>query len=95
LIYPRQVIASVTAANKLYDGTTTATITSCTVSGELTQDQGGIGCTASGQFASAAPGNGITVTAYPSLTGAMRGNYQLSGGWNSSVTTTANITTQH
>jgi glucose/arabinose dehydrogenase/uncharacterized protein YjdB len=57
---PIPVTAAVTAANKVFDGTTTATITSCTLSGS----PAGVTCgAAAASFADAAVGTGKTVTA--------------------------------
>jgi sugar lactone lactonase YvrE len=74
------VAASVTAANKTYDGTTTATITSCTLTGVAAADQGNVTCAAaSASFASADVGTGITVTAAGiTLSGSAAGAYMLS-----------------
>ena len=86
-ITPRAIIGSITAANKVYDGTTAATITSRTLSGVLGTDQVSyVGGTAT--FSDANVGNGKTVTATGlSLSGADSGNYTV----NATATTTANI----
>jgi hypothetical protein len=83
------VTASVTASNKPYDGTTTATITACSLSGVVNGDT--VTCSAaSGAFASANVGTGITVTASGiTLSGSSAGNYVLGS---TTATTTANIT---
>jgi hypothetical protein len=81
------VTASVTAANKPYDSTKTATVTACTLSGVLGSDN--VTCSGTGTFASANAGNGITVTATVTLGGTAAGNYALASN---SVTTQANIT---
>jgi hypothetical protein len=78
----------VTAADKPYDATTAAALTSCTVSGVI----GGqlVGCTGTATFGSAQAGTGKTVTATGlSLTGAAAINYVLS---TTTATTTASIT---
>ena len=83
------VTPSVTASNKTYDGTTTAT-TACTLSGVLSVDTGNVTCAATtSAFATANAGNGITVTAAGiTLSGSAAGNYILSS---TTATTTANI----
>jgi hypothetical protein len=79
----------VTANNKPYDGTITASIASCTLAGVLTGDT--VTCSAAtGSFASANVGTGIAVTASGiTLGGAAAGNYSLSSN---TAATTANIT---
>jgi len=48
--------ATITAANKPYDGNTNATITSCTLAGVAPADVGNVTCSASGAtFVSAGP----------------------------------------
>jgi hypothetical protein len=83
------VSPSVTAASKTYDGTTTATISACKLSGVIGSDA--VTCTAEAAgFASANVANGITVTATGiTLAGSAAGSYILSS---TSATTTANIT---
>ena len=78
--------ATVTASNKAYDGTTTATISNCT----LSPTESGITCSASGAtFAQSTVGTGLTVTATGiTLSGTGSGNYSV----NATATTTANIT---
>jgi CSLREA domain-containing protein len=85
------VTASVTAANKVYDGTTAATITGCSLTGVLKADVGNVSCLVSAaNFADANVGNGKTVTANGiTLTGSAAVNYKLAS---TSATTTANIT---
>src|SRR4029077_13506398 len=92
-INKRHVTASITAADKTYDGTTAASITSCTLEpasgmhGVVSPDDAG--CSASnGQFASASAGTSKNVTASVGLTGSTAGNYQLTSG---SASTTASI----
>jgi hypothetical protein len=81
--------ATITAANKPYDGNTNATITSCTLAGVAPADVGNVTCSASGAaFKSAGPGTGLTVTANVSLGGMAAGNYVLASN---TATTTANI----
>jgi uncharacterized repeat protein (TIGR03803 family) len=88
-ITPLSISGSVTASNKAYDGGTTATIASRTLTGVLGSDAVSLtGGTAT--FASPSAANGLTVTATGlSLTGAQAGDYSLS---NPTETATANIT---
>ena len=77
-----------TAANKVYDGTTSATLASCTVTGALGGDV--VACAGTATFDTASVGTGKTVTASGlTLTGAAAGNYVLSS---TTATTTAAIT---
>jgi YDG domain len=88
---PLALAASVIASSKVYDGTTTATITVCTLSGVTIGDAGKVSCTANGPntFASASPGTNIIVTAANiTLSGLAAGNYLLSP---TTATTTASI----
>src|SRR6185503_11746776 len=83
------VTASVTVDNKIYDGTTAATIATRTISGVIGDDNVSLnGGTAT--FADENVGNGksVTVTGL-SLSGDDAGNYQLDS---TSATTTADIT---
>src|SRR5207253_7306971 len=89
----RAVTASITAANKTYDGTDAATISGCSVeaqsAGHGVVSPDSVGCSASnGHFGSAAAADGKQVTADVALTGADKGNYQLSAD---TAATTANI----
>src|SRR5439155_997662 len=89
----RAVTASITAANKTYDGTDAATIDGCSVeaqsAGHGVVSPDSVGCSASnGHFGSAAAGDGKQVSADVALTGADKGNYQLSAD---TAATTANI----
>ena len=82
------VTPAITAANKVYDGTTAATLTSCTVTGALGGDV--VACAGTATFDTATVGTGKTVTASGlTLTGAAAGNYVLSS---TTATTTAAIT---
>ncbi len=76
-----------TASNKVYDATTSATVTGATISGILASDD--VTLTQSGSFADKNVGTGKTVTYSNSLSGTDASNYVLdsSGG-----TTTADIT---
>lgn len=87
-ITAKDLAGSITASNKVYDGTTTATIASCSLSGIIgSEDVGCAGGTAT--FNNGNVGDGKTVTATGlSLTGADAGNYTV----NSTATTTADIT---
>ena len=86
---PTPLTASVTAANKTYNGNTNATITSCALTGVVSGDT--VTCSATAAtFADANVGVGKTVTATGiTLAGVDAGKYTLS---NSSATTTADIT---
>ena len=65
-----------TAANKVYDGTTSATLTSCTLTGVVGGDV--VSCTGTAAFATASVGAGKTVTVSGlTLAGAAAGNYTL------------------
>ncbi len=87
-IAPKLLTASITAANKTYDGTTTASITSATPVGAVNGDDVSItGGTAT--FDTKDVGTGKTVTAVGlTLAGAAAADYSISG----TATTTANIT---
>jgi phosphotransferase system IIA component len=65
------------AGNKVYDGTTTATLTGGNLSGLVAGDAGTVNLTESGNFASKNVGNGIAVTASDTLSGTNAGNYVL------------------
>ena len=80
-------VSGITVSNKTYDGTTSATITGCSLSGVLGSDS--VTCSATGNFVSPNAGNGVTVNATASLGGAAAGNYTLAS---TSVTGSANIT---
>ncbi len=87
-ITAKSITGSFTAANKYYDGTTSATITGRSLSGVISPDDVSLtGGTAT--FTDALVGNGKTVTGTGfTLTGADAGNYTLAS---STLTTTANI----
>ncbi len=82
--------ASVTAANKTYDGLNSAT-TTCSLTGVMSADTGNVSCSAaSAAFSSVSAGTGKAVTATGiSLSGTAAGNYTLSS---TTATTKANIT---
>jgi hypothetical protein len=90
-ITPASVTASVTANDKVYDGTTVATIASQSVAGVFSSDTANVSLSGgTATFSDANVGTGKTVTVSGlSLTGSAAGNYQLSAA---SATTTANIT---
>ncbi len=92
-ITPRPLtLSGVTAANKLYDGTTVATLAGGTLVGLVGVESLTLG-SLSGQFDTKDAGNGKTVTGTLALAnganGGLAGNYSLAS---SAVTTTANIT---
>ena len=84
----RPVTATVTAADKVYDGANAATITLCSLTGVISPDV--VTCSAaSATFASIGPGTGISVTATGITLDANAGRYLLTS---TTATTTANIT---
>ena len=85
------VTGVITANNKMYDGTTTATLTSQTVTGVLVGDVGNVSLTVTAaDFSTQNVGTSITVTATGlGLSGTAAGNYALTA---TTATTTANIT---
>ena len=90
-VTPKTVTPSVTANNKTYDATTTATLSSQTLSGVLAADTANVSLSVgAANFSDKNVGNGKTVTATGlALTGSAAGNYQLSS---TTATTTADIT---
>jgi hypothetical protein len=86
---PAVLTASVTALNKIYDGTNRATISKCTLTGVVGSDS--VSCLAgAATFSSANAGTNLAVTATGiTLSGAAAGDYQLSA---TTAVTTANIT---
>lgn len=88
-ITPASLTPSVTAANKVYDGTSSATITGRSLSGTIYNSDVVSLTGGTAAFESAGAGNGKTVNASGlSLTGADSGNYQLAS---TSASTTADI----
>jgi hypothetical protein len=83
----RPVLVSITAAGKTYDGTPTATLASCTITGLAAADVGYITCGGPATFASANAGT-WTVTATIALSGPNAANYAPSPA---NPTTTATI----
>jgi filamentous hemagglutinin family protein len=98
LVQPVVVAANITpaaltvsgeiAANKVYDGTTTATLIGGSLTGAVAGDAATLALTQAGSFASANAGTGIAVVAADSVSGASTGNYTLA----QPVGLTANIT---
>ncbi len=70
-------VSGATASNKIYDGTTTASISSATLMGIVGADNVSLQMPAFGAFASKNVGAGIAVTASMTLTGSGAGNYTL------------------
>ncbi|NBQ55009.1 MAG: filamentous hemagglutinin, partial [Proteobacteria bacterium] len=64
-------------AGKIYDGSTTASVSSGTMVGVLAADQGGVILSQSGNFSDANVAAGKTVTPTDSISGAASGNYSL------------------
>jgi hypothetical protein len=87
-ITAKSLTATVVAQNKQYDGGTTATVTPTLGAGVVSGDLVDVAASAA-NFDTKAVGNGKTVTATLSLTGAGATNYALSS---TTATTTANIT---
>ncbi len=80
-------VTGATASNKVYDGTTTATISGGTLVGIINSDVVSLATATSGTFSSSAVGTGKTVTSTMTLTGANAGNYTVA-----QPALTANIT---
>lgn len=78
-------VSGVTASNKVYDGTTVATISGGTLSGVLPADTANVSVSSAGTFASSNVGNNIVVTI--GLTGSAAVNYTVT-----QPSLTANIT---
>jgi filamentous hemagglutinin family protein len=79
-ITPRAlIVAGITASDKVYDGTTAATVSGsgATLGGAVTGDD--VGLSASGAFTDKNAGSGKTVALSASLTGHDAGNYTLAG----------------
>ena len=89
-ITAKELTGHFTAANKVYDGTTAATITGRSLTGGISSGDTVTLTGGSAMFATANVGTGKTVTGTGfSLTGASAGNYSLAS---STLTTTADIT---
>jgi filamentous hemagglutinin family protein len=82
---PLSVAGIVAASSKTYDGTTAATLTGGTLSGTLYDS---VTLVQSGTFSQSNAGNGLTVTAADTLSGAAASNYVLT---QPAVSGTANI----
>jgi len=70
-------VSGATVSNKVYDGTTTATITGGSLLGLVGTDGANVSLTQTASFASAAVANGILVTFLDSISGSAAGNYTL------------------
>jgi hypothetical protein len=87
-ISQKSVTATITAADKTYDGTASADITTCTVNGTVGSDD--VHCsTSSAVFSSVGAGDDKPVSATVSLSGSASGNYTLDD--NTTASTTATI----
>jgi hypothetical protein len=80
--------AAITAANKPFDGTPTAAISSCSLNGVFRADLNSVSCSASGAAFSSSAAGTWPVTANVSLGGSAAGNYTLTS---SVAATTATI----
>jgi hypothetical protein len=80
-------VSGATAANKTYDGTTTASVSGGTLGGVVSGDS--VSLSQTGSFADKNAGAGKTVTETFGISGTDAGNYVLAS---STATTTANIT---
>ncbi|HEY9002984.1 MAG TPA: MBG domain-containing protein [Mucilaginibacter sp.] len=69
------IVTGVTTSNKVYDGTTTATVTGGTLSGVINGDQ--VTFNPSGTFATANVGTGIAITSTSTISNTGAGNYIL------------------
>ncbi len=89
-ITPKPVTPNVTAASRVYDGTTAASITACTLATVVVGDDAACSAAGPNTFVDRNAGTGKTVTALGiAITGTTAGNYSLSA---TTATTTANIT---
>ncbi|KOH42808.1 hypothetical protein NC99_43650 [Sunxiuqinia dokdonensis] len=70
-------VTSAVAADKIYDGNTDATISGATLSGLVGSDDVTLGDAATGTFAQATVGTGISVGTAMTISGADAGNYTL------------------
>jgi hypothetical protein len=71
-------VTGTTIANKVYDGTTAATVTAGTLVGLVTADIANVTFTKAASFSSANAGNGITIVMNDSISGSAASNYTLS-----------------
>ncbi len=77
-ISPKPLSASITASDKVYDGSTAAAVTSCSLAVVIASDSRDVWCRASaGAFSDKIVETGKTVTASVGLIGAAAGNYVL------------------
>ncbi len=90
VVNKKVITASITANDKIYDGTNSATF-SCSLNGVLAGDAGNVSCTGgSATFSQVTVGSNLTVSATGlGINGAAAGNYTLSP---TTATGTANIT---
>ncbi|WP_174503764.1 YDG domain-containing protein [Acidiphilium sp. C61] len=89
VITPAQLtVTGEVAANKVYDGTTGATLSGGTLAGVIVSDIGNVTLSDAGSFASANVGSGVAVRVSDTLGGSASGNYTLS----QPTTLAANIT---
>jgi mucin-19 len=81
-------VANAAVNNKVYDGTTTATVANGTVQGVLAVDASNISLTPAGSFTSANAGENIPVNLSYSLSGTAAGNYTVTqpSGLTASIT---------
>jgi hypothetical protein len=89
---PITISAAFTAANKVYDGTTAASVTGCTLTGVLAGDTGAVTCNFSAaavSFADPNVANGIPVSGLGFTLAGAKASYYTIG---SVMATTANIT---
>ncbi len=70
-------VSGETAQNKVYDGTTTATLTGGTLVGVLSSDAANVNFAQAGTFASQNVGTNMAVTAGDGISGPAAGNYRL------------------
>ena len=82
-------ITGMQAANKIYDGTTSATLSGGNLAGVLSVDQAQVSLTQSGVFTSTTVGTNIGVTSTSALSGTQSANYSLAqpAGLTASITT--------
>jgi hypothetical protein len=84
-------VSGQSASNKVYDGSTTATLTGGTLAGVLSGES--VTLTEAGNFATADVGAGIAVTAADSIAGSDAGNYSVTQPTGLSADITAAVTT--
>jgi len=92
-VNPKTLTPTVTVNNKVYDGTTAATVATRSLAGVVGTDDATLGTSGTAAFVNATAGNGKTVNITGlALSGTTAGNYQLSS---TSTTATADITKAH